>query len=122
MFASLAITSGVVLLVGRFGLGESLSTGLIVYIISLATLVFGIAALIKAISLIVYKERKGLIALMMIVGIAGIVLGILGLCFANKLANELTTAAYILLGVLLVAAGVVFIAFSIIGEKKKKEQ
>jgi uncharacterized membrane protein HdeD (DUF308 family) len=122
LFASISITSGVVLLVGRFGLHESLSTNLIVYIISLATLVFGVAALVKGISLIVYKERKGLIALMLIVGIVGITLGILGLCFANKLATELATAAYILLGVLLVAAGVLFIAFAIIGQKKKKEQ
>ena len=122
LFASIAITTGIALLVGRFGLNVSFSTDLIVYIISLATLVFGAAALVKSISLIVYKERKGLIALMMIVGIVGIVLGILGLCFAKKLNAELATAAYILLGVLLVAAGVLFIAFAIIGQKKKKEQ
>ena len=110
------IAGGIILLVGKFALKVSLDQKLIVYIISLSTLVFGVVALIKSIFLIKYKENKGLVAIMIIVGIVSLVLGILGLCFADKL----LTTSYIILGIGLVAIGIVFIVFCILADNKKE--
>ncbi len=110
-----ALTVGIAMLVSRFHLGFVIGADFVVYIISLLTLVLGGAALFKAISLIVYKEKGILITLMFLVAVAGITLGILGLCFAPKL----VTAAYIILGVALLVIGILAIVFAAIGTKKK---
>ena len=52
-----AITIGIAMLVARFHLKFVIGTDFVVYILSLLTLVLGVAALFKAISLIVYKEK-----------------------------------------------------------------
>ena len=111
------ITGGIAILVGKFGIGISLSGQFLVDVISITALVVGVLSLVKGVSLIIYKEKGGLIFLAMLVGVAGIVSGILGLCFAPKL----VTASYILMGILLIAGGILFIVFTIINNKKKGE-
>lgn len=110
-----AITSGIAMLVLRFKLGFVIGTDTIVYILALLTLVLGAGALLKAISLIIFRERAILIALMFLVAVAGITLGILGLCFVP----QLVTAAYIILGVALLVVGILAIVFAAIGPKKR---
>lgn len=118
LFAALCLTAGIVLLIDVFHLKDAINTMVIVYSLVIFVLVFGAIALAKAISLIVYKERKGLIFLFFVVAILAIVLGILGLVFGNKL----QTAAYIILGILVLVAGILIIVFSLLSKKKKEQE
>ena len=117
IIAAAMITGGIAILVGKFGIGISLSGQFLVDVISITALVVGVLSLVKGVSLIIYKEKGGLIFLAMLVSVAGIVSGILGLCFAPKL----VTASYILMGIVLIAGGILFIVFTIINNKKKGE-
>lgn len=118
IMGSIALTGGICMLVARFGLGIKFTNDFIVYILSIFTLVIGVAALFKAIFLIVYHEKGSLIALMFAVAIVGIVGGILGLCFVKNL----VTIAYIILGLLLVAIGIVMIVLSALSLKKSEAE
>ena len=106
VISSLLITLGILLLIMRFHLHIALLDAVTVYILSLFLLVFGTVALIKAITLIIYKQRVIFIVLLFVFATLGITAGILGLCFANKLVPVI----YILLGTILVAIGAVVIA------------
>lgn len=114
IFASILIALGIILLIARFGIGSTLNPLLIVYIPAVILLVFGVAAIIKAITLIVYREKKAYIVLMFLAATLSIVLGVLGLCFANKLIST----SYIILGILLLVAGILGITFGAIADKK----
>ncbi len=103
--SAVIITMGVVVLLTRFKCHIDL-TGLLVYLLAVFLVVFGSIALTKAIMLIVYKQKAIFIILMFVLAVLGITAGILGLCFASKL----VATSYILLGIILVAAGTVFIA------------
>lgn len=118
IIGTFSITFGILLLVSRFGIKASLPPVLLVYFISISTLVLGVISLFKGISLIVYRERKFLIVLMFIIAIIGLVLGILGIVFANKL----VAPAYIILGIVLVVFGIIGITFAALNEKKKSEE
>ena len=107
------ITAGIVLLITN----PSVPTPAMVHIFSIGAIVFGTISLIKGISLIVYKERVSLIVLMFVIAVVGITVGIIALCNVNALVQ----ASYILFGVLLIVAGILFISFSIITDKKKKQ-
>ena len=114
IFASVLIALGIILLIARFGIHNELNVLLIVYIPSVMLLVFGVAAIIKAISLIIYREKRSFIILMFFAATLSIVLGVLGLCFANKLIST----SYIILGILLLVAGILGITFGAIADKK----
>lgn len=114
IFASVLIALGIILLIARFGIHNELNVLLIVYIPSVILLVFGVAAIIKAISLIIYREKRSFIILMFFAATLSIVLGVLGLCFANKLIST----SYIILGILLLVAGILGITFGAIADKK----
>ena len=105
-------------MVARFGIGFTIKNILLVYILAVLTLVFGVASLFKVISLIVYKEKKTLIVIMALVAVAAITLGILGIVFAPKL-GELVVAAFVILGILVLVAGILMIVFSVLSDKKK---
>lgn len=114
----IALTAlGITTLVARFGLHITFAANFIVYIQGIFLLVLGGACLLKAIFLIVYREKPLYVFAMFAVATAAIILGILALCFVSKLVS----AAYILLGILLVAAGIVGIVFGVLAEKKKSE-
>ena len=112
------ISAGILLLVARFGIGFTIPNILLVYIISVFTLVFGAACLFKLVSLIVYKEKKSLIVIMAIVAVVAITLGILGIAFAPKL-DGLIVASFVILGILVLATGVLVIVFAALNDKKK---
>ena len=112
------ISAGILLLVARFGIGFVIPNILLVYIISVFTLVFGAACLFKLVSLIVYKEKKPLIVIMAIVAVVAITLGILGIAFAPKL-DGLIVASFVILGILVLATGVLVIVFAVLNDKKK---
>ena len=118
LISSAIITAGIILLVARFGVGFTIKNILLVYILAVLTLVFGVASLFKVISLIVYKEKKTLIVIMALVAVAAITLGILGIVFAPKL-GELVVAAFVILGILVLVAGILMIVFSVLSDKKK---
>lgn len=118
LISSAIITGGIVLLVARFGVGFTIKNILLVYILAILTLVFGVASLFKVVSLIVYKEKKSLIAIMSLVAVAAITLGILGIVFAPKL-GELVVAAFVILGILVLTAGILMIVFAALSDKKK---
>ena len=118
IFASILIALGIILLIARFGIGSTLNPLLIVYIPAVILLVFGVAAIIKAITLIVYREKKSYIVLMFLAATLSIVLGVLGLCFANKLIST----SYIILGILLLVAGILGITFGAIADKKNTDK
>ncbi len=115
-----AITLGIVLLVARFAIGQSLAPELLVYFIAISLLVLGVVCVLKAISLIYYHERKFLIVLMFVIATVGIVLGFLGIVFAKK--PELIVSAYLVLGIVLVVFGIIGITFAAINERKKTEE
>ena len=119
LISTLLLSSGIILLVTKFGIKFGLPNTLLVYIITISILVLGVVCLVKAISLIIYKERKGLIALFIICAILGITLGILGVCFAKD--SGLIAAAYIILGVAIVTIGIISLIFAAISDKKKKD-
>ena len=104
--SALLITLGILLLIMRFHLHIALLDAVTVYVLSLFLLVFGTVALIKAVTMIIYKQKVIFIVLLFIFATLGIAAGILGLCFANKL----VPVTYILLGTILVAIGAVVIA------------
>ena len=114
--SALLISLGILFLVARFGIGFMLDARLLVYLIAIFTLTFGVLALAKAVSLIVFKEKASWIALLFAVAVIGITLGILSLCYVGKLVQ----AAYIILGIALVAVGIVYIVVAILSEKKKE--
>ena len=118
LISAAIITAGIILLVARFGIGFTIKNILLVYILAVLTLVFGVASLFKVVSLIVYKEKKSLIAIMLLVAIAAITLGILGIVFAPKL-GELVVAAFVILGILVLVTGILMIVFSVLSDKKK---
>ena len=64
--------------------------------------------------LIVYHEKGIMVFAMFIIAAAAITVGILGLCFADKL----VTLAYVLMGTALVVLGILFIIFSALQMKK----
>ena len=115
VIGSAAITAGIVLLIDVFALHHYFDNKLLVYLISIFTLVFGVASIIKGISLIVFKEKRSLIVLLFGVGTLALVGGILGIVFCP----DLVKAAYIVLGVLILVAGILLIIFSAIGTKKR---
>lgn len=115
--SSLLIAIGIVCLVARFYVHFTIDPRLLVYFIAIGSLSFGTVALAKGVSLIVFKEKASWIALMFLIAVLGITLGIIALCFVG----ELVQAAYIILGVSLVAIGILFIVFSILSDKKKSE-
>ena len=118
LISAAIITAGIVLLIGRFGSWFIVDKVFLVYILAVLTLVFGVASLFKVVSLIVYKEKKSLIAIMLLVAIAAITLGILGIVFAPKL-GELVVAAFVILGILVLVTGILMIVFSVLSDKKK---
>lgn len=118
LISSAIITGGIVLLVARFGVGFTIKNILLVYILAILTLVFGVASLFKVVSLIIYKEKKSLIVIMSLVAVAAITLGILGIVFAPKL-GELVVAAFVILGILVLTAGILMIVFAALSDKKK---
>ena len=113
---SVILAAGISVLVGRFHLGVNLPISFIVYFLAIFTLALGAASLFKGISLIYYREKPILIVLMFVVATVAIVLGILGLCFVNKL----VTIAYIMLGILLIVIGTIYIAISAINNHKQE--
>ena len=115
LIAAIFFAAGILLLVARFAFGGLIDKLFPVYILAITTLVFGVAALIKGISLVVYKEKRTWIFVLFTIATVAIILGILGLCYAG----QLLSVTYVILGILLVAAGVVFIIFTLTGEKKK---
>lgn len=121
LLISVAIISlGIILLIARFGVKWGIPHVLLVYVLAVLTLVFGVASVFKLVSLIVYKEKKSLIFLFALVGLVGIILGILGLVFAPKL-GELVIAAFVILGILVLTAGIMMIVFAALSDKKKSE-
>ena len=115
LIAALLYAAGILLLVARFKFGGLVASESPIYILAVTTLVFGVAALIKGISLVVYKEKRTWIFLLFTIATIAIVLGILGLCYAG----ELLSFSYMMLGILLVAAGILWIIFTMVDEKKK---
>ena len=91
---------------------------LLVYTLSVITLVFGVACLFKGVSLIVYKEKKPLIAALFAVAVVAVTLGILGVVFAKDLGG-LVIAAYVILGILVLVTGVLMIVLAALNDKKK---
>ncbi len=85
LISSLIISAGIILLIGRFSVHFNIEHILLVYTLSIITLVFGVACLFKGVSLIVYKEKKPLIAALFAVAVVAITLGILGIVFAKDL-------------------------------------
>lgn len=120
LISSAIIAAGIVLLISRFHLGIEFDKRLLVFIIVMFTLVFGVAALLKAITLIKYKEKKPLIALMILVAVVAITLGILGIVFAEKLGG-LVIAAFVILGILVLVTGILMVVFAAISDKKKSD-
>ena len=115
VMGSLSLTLGICMLVARFGKIFVIPSIFIVYLLSILTLVLGVAALFKAIFLIVYRERTSLIILMFAVATIAIISGILGLCFAEKL----VTLAYVIVGISLVVLGIIVVVFASLSLKKK---
>jgi uncharacterized membrane protein HdeD (DUF308 family) len=115
VISSAIIAAGILLLVARFGSGFTIDNKLLVYILSIFILVFGVASLFKGVSLIVYKEKRTLIFLLFLVAIVAIVMGILGIVFTPKL----VVASYIILGIVVLAAGILLIVYSVVNDKKK---
>ncbi len=118
LISAAIIAAGIILLIARFGIGFAIPNILLVYIISVFTLVFGTACLFKLVSLIVYKEKKMLIVVMAIVAVAAITLGILGIVFAPKL-DGLIVASFVILGILVLVTGILMIVFAALNDKKK---
>ena len=118
LISAAIIAAGIILLIARFGIGFAIPNILLVYIISVFTLVFGTACLFKLVSLIVYKEKKMLIVVMAIVAVAAITLGILGIVFAPKL-DGLIVASFVILGILVLVTGILMIVFATLNDKKK---
>ena len=104
--SAVIITLGVVVLLMRFRFHIDL-TGLLLYLLAVFLITFGSIALVKAIFLIVYKQKPIFIILMFVFAALGITAGILGLCFASRIEVKYY---YFLLGVVLIAAGTIFIA------------
>lgn len=115
--SSLLITFGILLLVARFGISFVIDPKILVYLIGIFSITFGVIALGKGVSLIVFKEKVSWIALLFLLAVAAITLGILALCYVG----QLVTAAYIILGVALVTIGVIYIVFAIIADNKKEK-
>lgn len=118
LISSLIISAGIILLIGRFTDLFKIDPTLLVYALSVITLVFGSACLFKGISLIVYKQNKPLIVAFFAVAVAAITLGILGIVFAKDLGG-LITAAYVILGILVLVTGVLIIVLAALNDKKK---
>lgn len=118
LISSLIIAAGIVLLIARFAVGIDIPHILLVYTLSVITLVFGVACLFKGVSLIVYKEKKPLIAALFAVAVVAITLGILGIVFAKDLGG-LVIAAYVILGILVLVTGVLMIVLAALNDKKK---
>ena len=118
LISSLIISAGIILLIGRFTNLFTIDPTLLVYALSVITLVFGSACLFKGISLIVYKQNKPLIVAFFAVAVAAITLGILGIVFAKDLGG-LITAAYVILGILVLVTGVLIIVLAALNDKKK---
>ena len=118
LISSLIIAAGIVLLIARFAVGVDIPHILLVYTLSVITLVFGVACLFKGVSLIVYKEKKPLIAALFAVAVVAITLGILGIVFAKDLGG-LVIAAYVILGILVLVTGVLMIVLAALNDKKK---
>ncbi len=118
IISSAILTAGIILLIARFGIGFTIPNTLLVYILSVFTLVFGCVSLFKGISLAVFKEKRLLIFLMFVVALAAIVAGILGLVFVEDLA----VAAFVILGILVLTVGVLIVVFSALSDKKKSNQ
>ena len=118
LISAAIIAAGIILLIARFGIGFAIPNILLVYIISVFTLVFGTACLFKLVSLILYKEKKMLIVVMEIVEVAAITLGILGIVFAPKL-DGLIVASFVILGILVLVTGILMIVFAALNDKKK---
>ena len=115
LIATLLFAGGILLLIARFAFAGLVAPVFPVYILAVTTLVFGVAALIKGISLVVYKEKRTWIFLLFTIATVAITLGILGLCYAD----QLLSVTYVILGILLVAAGILWIIFTMVDEKKK---
>lgn len=115
LIATLLFAGGILILVARFAFNGFVAPELLVYILAITTLVFGVAALLKGISLVVYKEKRTWIFVLFVIATVAITLGILGLCYAG----QLLSVTYVILGIILVAAGTLWIIFSMIEEKKK---
>ncbi len=120
LISSAIIAAGIVLLIAHFHLHTDLNKKLLVFIIAVFTLVFGTASLVKSITLIVYKEKKILITLMILAAVAAITLGILGIVFADKLGG-LVIAAFVILGILVLVAGILMVVFAALSDKKKSD-
>ncbi len=118
LISSLIISAGIILLIGRFSVHFNIEHILLVYTLSIITLVFGVACLFKGVSLIVYKEKKPLIAALFAVAVVAITLGILGIVFAKDLGG-LVIAAYVILGILVLVTGVLMIVLAALNDKKK---
>ena len=116
--SALLIAVGILTLVARFGLKIAFSMNFIVYIQAIFLIVLGGAALLKAIFLIVYREKPLFVFTMFAIATIAVVLGILGLCYVPKLIS----AAYIILGILFVIAGILGIVFSMLATKKKADK
>ena len=118
LISSLIISAGIILLIGKFTDLFKIDPTLLVYALSVITLVFGSACLFKGISLIVYKQNKPLIVAFFAVAVLAITLGILGIVFAKDLGG-LITAAYVILGILVLVTGVLIIVLAALNDKKK---
>ncbi len=120
LISSLIISGGIVLLIGRFSSAKiGIPYALLVYTLSVITLVFGVACLFKGVSLIVYKEKKPFIVAFFAVAVVAITLGILGLVFTKDLGNSIFVAAYVILGILVLVTGVIMIVLAALNDKKK---
>ena len=118
LISAAIIAGGIVLLIARFHTHWGIPPTLLVYALAVFTLVFGTACLFKLVSLIVYKEKKPLIVVMALVAVAAITLGILGIVFAPKL-DGLIVASFVILGILVLATGILMIVFAALNDKKK---
>ena len=118
LLGALGITCGVIMLVSKFRLGiDLLHTYFLVYFIASFALAIGVCSIVKAITMIIYRQKASLITLMFVLGTVSIVIGILGLVFAA----DLQQPAYIILGVVLVVVGISIIVVSSISKREKEQ-
>lgn len=106
--SAVLIALGVTIIVVNLNLPAILAYMLAVFLIA-----FGGIALAKAIMLIIYKQKALYIVLMFVLAALGITAGILGLCYSGQLLD----AAYIILGTLIIVAGILYMVMPQIKKK-----
>ncbi len=116
--SGLVLALGMLFLISRFYLKFTLREDLIIYLSALTVLTLGAIAIFKGTALIVYHEKTINVVIMYSLGTAGVVAGILALCFVDKL----HTVSYILLGITLLIIGILMITLSLIAQNKRERE